>query len=93
MFDSHTTYQFGTPPDDQQYAPLSKLDWSLDSTWQGLQIGIERPKWRAHFEWLTPMLSDTYGTMDDFDWSGPDRDPASLSSSYERWTDGQMLGI
>ena len=70
-----------------------QLDWSLDSTWQGLQIGVEQPKWRAHFEWLAPMIGDTYGTMDDFDWSGPARDPASLSSSPERWTDGQMLEL
>jgi hypothetical protein len=92
MFDSHTTYQFGTSPDDpNQYAPLSKLTWPLDATWHGLRIGVERPKWRTHFEWLTPIASDSYGEMTDFDWSGPARDPASVSVSPTRWTDGQML--
>jgi hypothetical protein len=92
FFDSNTTYQFGTSENSPNpYAPLSKLSWPLDSTWHGLQIGVEKPKWRAHFEWLTPMVHDTYRNMADYDWSGPDRDPASLSSSPERWTDGQTL--
>jgi hypothetical protein len=94
VFDSHTTYQFGMPESfANPYSPLSKLAWPLDSTWHGLQIGLERPNWRAHFEWLTPMVRETYGNTADYDWSGPDRDPASLSSSPERWNDGQMLEL
>ena len=58
FFDSNTTYQFGVPETDPNpYAPLSKLSWPLDSTWHGLQIGVEKPNWRAHFEWLTPMVT------------------------------------
>ncbi len=91
LFDSNTTYQFGQP--DNSYAPLSKLSWPLDSTWDGLQIGVEKPNWRAHFEWLAPMVHDTYRDQADYDWSGPNRDPASLSSSPERWTDGQMVEL
>jgi len=93
-FDSNTTYQFGMPETiPAAYAPLSKLAWPLDSTWHGLQIGLEKPRWRAHFEWLTPMVHDAYGNMADYDWSGPARNPASLSSSPERWTDGQTLEL
>ncbi len=94
MFDSQTTYQFGEPATDPNpYAPLSKLVWPLDTTWHGLQVGVEKPNWRAHFEWLTPMVSETYRDMADYDWSGPNRDPASLSSSPERWTDGQTVEL
>ena len=94
FFDSNTTYQFGVQEYlANPYAPLSKLSWPLDSTWDGLRIGVEKPNWRAHFEWLTPMVHDTYRDMADYDWSGPDRDPASLSSSPERWTDGQSIEL
>ena len=94
MFNSHTSYQFGTPPGYYRgnYAPLSKLDWSLDSTWTGFRIGAEEADSAGHFEWLTPM-GRVSGNMEDFDWSGPDRPPFSLSSSSERWNEGQMLDL
>jgi hypothetical protein len=93
MFSSRTCYEFGTYPaaGAPVYAPLSRLNWSLDSVWHGLQIGVEKPRWRVHFEWLTPMTRDISGDMSDWDWSGPARDPASLSVSPSRWTDGQRL--
>ena len=100
MFNSHTSYQFGTAPSDlarglipAAYAPLSKLDWSLDSTWTGFRFGLEKADSAAHFEWLTPMQQGINGNMEDFDWSGPNKDPASLSRSPERWNDGQMLDL
>ncbi len=95
MFDSRTSYQFGTPPQfgPPQYAPVSKLDWSLDSTWTGLRVGVQKPNWDVYFEWLTAMGQGINGNMDDFDWSGPNTDPASLSSSPERWNDGQKVEI
>jgi hypothetical protein len=89
FFDSHTSFQFGSGT----YAPLSKLDWSLDSTWQGLRVGLEKPCWEAHFQWLTPMVEDVYGQMADSDWSGPNRDVASLQLSPERWREGQNLEL
>jgi hypothetical protein len=93
MFGSQTSKQFGTPPQISmpQYAPLSKLDWSLDSAWTGFRFGLEQADSAAHLQWMTPMGCG--GKMDDFDWSGPDRAPASLSSSPERFTDGQMLDL
>ena len=108
MFDSRTSYQFGSAPVEltpgyphpigTPYAPESKLDWSLDSTWTGLRLGLEKADSAAHFEWLTPMARSINGTMEDFDWNidDPRNDPAgldSLSRSSERWNDGQMLDI
>ena len=95
MFGSRTSYQFGTAPQSggPQYAPLSKLDWSLDSTWTGLRVGVQKPNWDVHFEWLTAMVQDINGSMEDFDWSGLNTAPASLSSSPERWNDGQKIEL
>jgi hypothetical protein len=95
MFQSHTSYQFGTLPHIgwPQYAPLSKLDWLLDSTWTGFRFGLEKVDSAAHFEWLTPMAPSINGRMEDFDWSGSDRGPASLSRSPEQWNEGQMLDL
>ncbi len=100
MFDSHTSYQFGTPPQagGPQYAPLSKLDWSLDSTWTGLRVGVEKPNWDVHFEWLTTMGRGINGSIYDYDWNidEPRDDPSrldSLSSASERWNDGQKIEL
>jgi hypothetical protein len=100
MFDSHTSHQFGTPPQSggPQYAPLSKLDWSLDSTWTGFRFGLEEANSAVHFEWLTPMGQGINGGMYDYDWNinDPRNDPTrldSLSRSSEQWNEGQMLDI
>jgi hypothetical protein len=97
MFNSHTCYEFGTSPGPGQYAPLSKLDWNLDSTWTGLRVGVKKPTWDIHFEWLTPMLQHIQGNISDYDWGiAPPYNPASLDSlsvSPERWIDGQKLEI
>lgn len=95
MIDSRTSYQFGTPPNFPlgDYAPLSKLDWPINSTWNGFRFGLEKADSAAHVEWLTPMDRNIGGRMEDSDWSGPDRPPASLSASSERWNDGQMLDL
>lgn len=100
MFDSSTSYEFGNPAWDAAgvYAPLSKLDFELDSPWHGLQIGVELPGWRAHFEWLMPMRQNIDGYMADYDWNidEPRDDPTRLDSltlSSERWSDGQMLEL
>jgi hypothetical protein len=100
MFESSTSYQFGTPWDDPDgpYAPLSKLDFALNSTWHGLQLGLERPNWRVRFEWLTPMEREIGGVLADFDWNidDPRDDPSRLdllTHSSLRWNDGQMLDL
>jgi len=105
MFNSHTSYQFGSGPPQLErgllsgpYAPESKLDWSLNSVWTGFRLGAEEEDSAGHFEWLTPMAQSISGTMEDFDWNidDPRNDPTrldSLSRSSERWNEGQMLEI
>jgi len=99
MFNSHTSYEFGgSSPLTGPYSPMSKLDWSLDSVWDGFQMGVEKPNWGAHFEWLFPMQRNVGGSMSDYDWNinAPRNDPTrldSLSVSPERWNDGQMIEL
>ena len=89
-----TTYEFGTPLDEPEpFAPLSRLSFSLDSTWHGLQFALAQPKWRVQCEWLTPMQQHIAGVMADYDWNidEPADDPSrldSLTHSFLRWNDG-----
>ncbi|NLS94118.1 MAG: hypothetical protein GXX96_18315 [Planctomycetaceae bacterium] len=96
MLESFTSYEFGDP--NLLYAPLSKLDFAMDSTWHGFQIGVELPNWHVHFEWLMPMDDHIDGNMADYDWNidEPRDDPSRLDSltlSSERWNEGQMLEL
>lgn len=93
MLSSQTTYEFGMPPSEPgpPFAPLSRLQWPLDSVWAGLRFGIERPTWDLTLEWLTPIEQGIHGRMVDTDWSLSDID--NLSYSRERWIDGQMLDL
>lgn len=100
MLDSSTSYEFGNLPwdPDGAFAPLSKLDFELDGLWHGLQVGVELPGWRLHFEWLMPMQESIDGQMADYDWNifAPTDDPTRLDSltlSSQRWIDGQMLEL
>jgi hypothetical protein len=96
MFNSRTCYQFGTPPGQSPaYAPLSKLDFALDSMWTGFQIGKQSANWGLQFSWLTPTQKSISGNLSDYDWltpSSPDH-LDSLSNSELRWNDGQMLDL
>lgn len=96
LFNSRTRYEFGTIPDTPPiYAPLSRLDWSLNSQWQGFQIGSKGRDWELQFEWLAPVGSKIQGNLDDYDWLTPG-DPThldSLSSSALRWNEGQLLDL
>ncbi len=98
----YTSYQFGTDPTDRSpvapYAPLSKLNFSLDSDWVGLKVGVKRCDWDVHFEWLTPMTRAIDGFMSDYDWNiyNPRNDADrldSLTHSGERWNDGQKIEL
>ncbi|MEN6451388.1 MAG: hypothetical protein ABFC96_12925, partial [Thermoguttaceae bacterium] len=80
-----------------EWSPLSKLDWPLNSTWGGLRVGVKKPTWDAHVEWLTPVSRSISGSMEDRDWgicppyNGDTLD--SLSASPSRWSDGQKLEV
>jgi hypothetical protein len=74
------------------WAPLSKLNWSLDSTWHGVEIGLEGRTERFHFRWMKP-LTNIDGHMADFDWLTPSA-PSQLDSltlSSLNWKEGQMI--
>lgn len=96
MFNSRTSYEFGQPPFvPPPYAPLSRLNWAMDSTWAGFQLARKTDKWGVHFEWYGPAQSSVNGKIADYDWmtaSDPSR-LDSLSESAVRWTEGQMLDL
>jgi outer membrane protease len=93
----YTSFQYGFPGPSSlypaAYSPVSKLDYSLNSTWTGLRVGVERCEWDIHLEWLMPMVQHIDGGMYDYDWSGPDRAFASLSHSATRWNEGQQINL
>jgi hypothetical protein len=93
LCNSKTTSENGTTtPPPTGWAPLSRLNYSLDSCWYGLRVGVERPNWGVHCEWLTPQ-QNIQGTMADYDWMTKDQSFTDLGYMQERWTEGQMLDL
>jgi len=87
-----TSYEFGTPDGPPTgWAPISLLNFQLNSLWHGIGVGLEKPNWSAHFEWLTPMQSGIQGNLNDYDWMIQGADFTDLGITRERWLDGQML--
>ena len=84
-----TSYEFGEPP--QEWTPLSRLDFSLDSLWQGLQFGVQREDWGVHLEYLVPIQKEVQGDLKDYDWTIPGADITDLGIMRERWVEGHML--
>lgn len=99
MFDSNTSFQSGSSaPLTGPYTPISKLAYSLDSTWTGLRLGVQKPDWDVHFEWLTPIGRGIDRGIVDYDWNivEPRNDPTRLDSLAQlstRWNDGQKLEL
>lgn len=90
---STTSYEFGTGPGEVPvYSPISRLDFPINSCWHGLQVGVERPTWGVHCEWLMPQQG-IQGELADFDWRVPDASFTDLGLAQERWTEGQMLDL
>lgn len=67
LVDSHTSYEFGNPMPPYQ-APLSRLEWSLDSTWGGVEISRSAPKWSVSLSAMTNLSDEITGDMRDSDW-------------------------
>jgi hypothetical protein len=90
---SFTSYEFGVPPGwyPEDWHPLSRLDFPLDSMWHGLEVGLEKPTWAARVEWMTHMEQGLEGDMEDYDWQVPNADFTDLGITKQRWNDGQML--
>jgi hypothetical protein len=97
LVSSGITSTFGTSdPPPTGYAPLSQLNFPINSSWHGIRIGIDDPGWGAHFEWMTPQQS-IEGQLSDYDWtSGPpqsDNDYTDLGFAQQRWVDAQMIDL
>ena len=89
---SYTSYEFGMPESEPvSWAPLSKLEFPLNSTWHGLQIMRKTANTNLRFEWLTPIGNGINGEMHDYDWMMPGADFTDLGITRQRWNDGQML--
>ena len=103
MFDSNTSFQYGN--DDREknlpsgpYTPMSKLAYSLDATWAGLRVGVQKPNWDIHFDGLMPVGTGINGGMRDYDWNinEPKNDPTRLDSLWNastRWNEGLKLEL
>jgi hypothetical protein len=93
--DSNTSFEFGTAPGRvPSYSTASRLDFSLNSCWHGLQIASETPKSAFQFEWY--MAGSPIGCgFAEYDWflPGPAGSFTDLGFANERFTEGQMLDL
>jgi hypothetical protein len=67
LLDSHTSYEFGNPFPPYQ-APLSRLEFPLDSWWGGGEIRGSYPRFSLGLEALRSLSSEADGKMSDSDW-------------------------
>jgi len=67
LLDSHTSYEFGNPFPPYQ-APLSRLEFPLDSWWGGLETRASYPRFSLGLEALRSLSSEADGRMSDSDW-------------------------
>ena len=68
MIASQTSYEFGNPFPPYQ-APLSRLEFPLDSWWAGATVRASFPRFSMGAEVLTNIASDLDGHMKDSDWT------------------------
>ena len=67
LVSSHTSYEFGNPFSPSQ-APLSRLEFPLDSWWAGAELRAVFPRVSFGVEVLTNLSRETEGHMQDSDW-------------------------
>ena len=67
LFRSHTSYEFGNPVPPYQ-APLSRLEFPLNSWWGGLEMRLNFPRFSVGLEALTNISQNAHGKMEDSDW-------------------------
>ncbi len=96
--DSRTTYEFGDR-DPAGPSPLSRLEFPINSTWNGLEVGLGGEFWAVRAEWLTPLTDKIDGRLEDRDWlwqfAGLPQSPvfSNLGVAEERWVEGQMVDV
>ncbi|RJR47250.1 MAG: omptin family outer membrane protease [Desulfobacteraceae bacterium] len=74
---SHTSYEFGNPFPPYQ-APLSRLEFPLQSVWGGAEVRRSLNRFSAGVEFLTSFSNQETGRFKDSDWED-DGDPSRLS--------------
>jgi hypothetical protein len=79
LFNSHTSYEFGNPFPPYQ-APLSRLEFPLDSWWGGAEIRASFPRFSIGAEALGNIPEDAGRRMRDSDWD--DDENPSLRTIY-----------
>lgn len=95
---SGLTSTFGTSqPPPTGYAPLSQLNFPLNSSWHGIRIERDQPTWGVHFEWMAPQQGID-GQMTDCDWRysappSPDQQFTDLGYAWEHFAEGQMVNL
>ncbi len=67
LLNSHTSYEFGNPFPPYQ-APLSRLEFPIDSWWGGIEIKFIHPRFSVNAELLTNAIGDAKGNFKDSDW-------------------------
>ena len=70
LFDSYTSYEFAHP-EVPVLSPLSRLEFSLDSLWGGVEVKRWTPKWSVSLEAMTNVQKNVEGIMADSDWENP----------------------
>jgi hypothetical protein len=95
---AYTSYEFGDP-DPAGANPLSQLKFPLNSTWNGVELGLEEPRWAVRAEWLTPFGRRIDGLLEDRDWLWQyaglplSAIPTDLGVTSQRWINGQTADV
>ena len=71
FFQSHTSYEFGNPFPPHQ-APLSRLEFPLNSWWWGASLRREFSRFSLGMEVFRNISGEAKGTMMDSDWDDDD---------------------
>lgn len=77
MFNSHTSYEFGNPFSPFQ-APLSRLEYPMNSIWTGASVRRDLDRFSVGIEYLSTAANQYSGQMKDSDWDD-DTTPKRLS--------------
>jgi len=89
---SHTSYEFGDPL-PPNVAPISRLEFPLDSWWAGGVLRASFPRFSMGIEVLTNSRGDAGGRMYDSDWDTNNPDfLTTYSASRCRMEPGYMAG-
>lgn len=67
-FAAHTSYEFGNPFPPYQ-APLSRLEFPLDTWWVGFEARRRFPRFSAGIEVMRNFTREAEGLMKDSDWT------------------------